>query len=98
MNHDQRLPGESASAYAAYREYRDLGPGRTLNAAWQAHRQGSWENKPSRGRPPLKNDQTRPPSRQWTTGGSQWKWAVRTADYDAQIDVVERRAGREGIR
>ena len=94
----QRLAGESASAYEAYREYCDLGPDRTLAATWQGHRQRSLENKPSRGRPRVKNVEARHPSGQWTNWASRWQWAERAADYDAQVDAEKRRADLERIQ
>src|SRR6266567_5773300 len=93
MNHlDQRLAGESAYAYAAYREYCELGPSRTLAAAWQAHRQRSRKAKPLRGRPRLRNVATRQPSGQWTTWSKQFGWRDRAAAYDASLDAEKRQA------
>lgn len=86
----QRGRSESASEYQAYRVYRDLGPTRTLAAAWHAHRQTSTRPAKSRGRPRLWNAETRHPSGQWTALSSRGQWVERAAIYDARVDVEER--------
>ena len=93
-----RERGESASEYQAYRVYRDLGPSRTLAAAWHAHRQTSIRPAKSRGRPRLPNADTRHPSGQWATWSSRGKWVERAADHDARVDAEKRVARLEGVQ
>ena len=90
--------GESASEYQAYRVYRDLGPARTLAAAWHAHRQTSIRPAKSRGRPRLSNAETRHPSGQWTALSSRGNWVERAAVYDARVDAEKRAARLEEVQ
>ena len=52
----------------------------------------------SRGRPRLAHAEAGRPSGQWTTWSSQWQWAERAADFDAQVEAQKRQAHLEGIQ
>src|SRR5258708_16225957 len=97
-NRTKREKVQVLGADQAYRVYRDLGPTRTLAAAWHAYRQTSIRPPTSRGRPRLLNAQTRHPSGQWTALSSQGKWVERAAVYDARVDADKRAARLEGIQ
>ena len=96
-NAGQRRPKEPARAYHAYCVYRDLGPRRSLPEAWRLYRQTPPKGK-SRGRPRLAHAEAGRPSGQWTTWSSQWQWAERAADFDAQVEAQKRQAHLEGIQ
>ncbi len=76
-----RRPGETSTAYAAFCTYRDLGPTRTLLAAYQ---QGGG---PKRG--PKGAQET---SGHWKRWHRRHEWRSRAEAYDAYLDEEKRRA------
>jgi hypothetical protein len=88
--------GESATAFHAYVVYRDLGPDRTLQAAWEMHlAEPIPEGTKARGRPRKVGVHTRC-SRQWTGWSAELNWRERAAAFDAGIDA-EKRAARKTL-
>ena len=81
----ERLPGEPDSALSAFRHYRNLGAGRTLQAAWLAYRTEA-------GQPA-----TKCPGR-WTDWSTNYCWVQRAADYDDEMQQVQHAARLESIR
>jgi hypothetical protein len=78
-----RLPAESAEAYRAFRIYLNLGPGRSLDRAWQFSRAGSGgKDHASARRPGL-----------WSGWSVRYQWVDRAAAYDKFSE--ERRRGAE---
>ena len=75
-----RLDGETAVAYAAFCVYRDLGPGRSLDAAYRKHKGQQKGNKRATGH--------------WTRWYSKFDWKTRAEAYDAHLELLARR-GRE---
>jgi hypothetical protein len=71
----EKRAGESSRAYAAFCVYRDLGPGRTLTAAY---RQASGREKAV-------------PPGQWTGWYQDQEWRRRADEYDAKIEADTRR-------
>jgi hypothetical protein len=86
-NFPQRVPGESEYAYAAYRIYRELGPGRSLAEAWQSYRQRPRRPNSARGRPRVRQVAMGRPSGQWTKWAKQFYWRDRAAAYDSLVDT-----------
>jgi hypothetical protein len=76
-----RLRGEPLNAFRAYCVYRDLGPDRSLSAAWDAHCAAAQSKKKSRGRPRIGARATAC-SGQWTTWSRQFQWAERAPAWD----------------
>ena len=73
------LRGESARAARAFRIFSDLGPHRSLNAAWKKHledrgQQGQGERCPGR----------------WKTWAKRWNWFERAACYDYEQSALRR--------
>jgi hypothetical protein len=78
-----RRDGEPAKAYAAFSKYRDLGPDRSLNAAYQVD-----SGLPASVRAPG----------YWAEWSSAWEWVERAAAYDAYLDEVRRSAREAKLR
>jgi hypothetical protein len=77
----ERQAGESSRAFAAFVHYRDRGPSRSLDKAWQsAHPQKSHRRR----------------SKTWATWSSRWNWVDRARLFDADVDrqVREKRAAQ----
>ena len=81
----EHLPGEPDSALCAFRHYRNLGAGRTLQAAWLACRTEA-------GQAP-----TKCPGR-WTEWSTTYRWVQRATDYDAQMQQAQHAARLECTR
>lgn len=78
----ERQPGESPKAFQAFATYRDLGPGRTIDAAYCT----------AKGLPPG----SRRAARRWFTWSVQHRWVERVAAWDAEQDRLRReRAAKE---
>ena len=88
---------ESDEAWAAYLTFRDLGPGRTLAAAYRAHvaRQsgGAGLKRPEKGR---SEAPTVPGS--WKRWRVQWDWDGRAHAYDEQTETVVQAARTSAIQ
>lgn len=69
----ERQPGESSRAFRAFAIYRDLGPSRSLNAAYR-HAKGSQD-------PALRAHAV------WSGWSSKFDWPVRAAAYDDHVDA-----------
>src|SRR6266545_5521508 len=83
-------PHESARAFAAFCMYRDLGPGRSVAAAWNARQvttgaKGPIDVVPQRSRP----------SGRWNLWSSKYHWVDRAAAHDRKIDEAKCAAIRE---
>lgn len=65
-----RQPGEPAAAYARFLIYRNLGPGRTLNAAYWVYT----------GAP--EGTARRPAPGSWHRDSAMWNWPSRASDWD----------------
>jgi hypothetical protein len=85
----ERLPDESARAYRAYCYYRDLGPSRSLDKAWERYRSRSdrGKNRKSARRPG-----------HWGVWSHKFSWVSRAEAYDDQIDEQRRDADFERRR
>jgi hypothetical protein len=83
-----RLPDETARAYRAFCVYRDLGPDRSLDRAWQRFcaNQGK-EHGPAMRRPG-----------HWTAWSTRFQWVDRADAYDDLIDETRRIADAEFSR
>jgi hypothetical protein len=74
---DERLPGESIKAWAAFTIYRDLGTaGRSITAAWRK------STKRKRGEAPGR----------WDLWSRTFRWVERSAAYDGHLDDLQRAA------
>lgn len=85
----ERLPDESARAYSAFCIYRDLGPDRSLDLAWERRRALSEHGKAS--------GSARRPGH-WAAWCQKYKWVERAEAYDDSIDEARRSAGAERRR
>jgi hypothetical protein len=81
MPSPDRLKAESARAFAAFCTYRDLGPGRSLLAAWQQHNSDAGATRLSRKCPG-----------QWQRWSVRWQWVERAREFDVELDAVKREA------
>ena len=86
---ETREPGESARAFAAFCVYRDLGPGRSVAAAWNAHQVSIGVK-----RSPIDGAQQRSPGR-WNFWSGKYRWVDRAAAHDRRIDEAKCAAKRE---
>jgi hypothetical protein len=88
----ERQPGESATAFAAFVIFRDLGPRRSLDAASRLyHRKpGQEPEQPQTGPKKRKSGQVR----LWY---ERWQWRSRAEAYDAEQDR-QQRAAQEAVR
>lgn len=81
----EQQPGETPAAWRAFCVYRDLGPGRSIDAAWKKHtgQQASLKRA----------------ARRWFTWSVAYGWEARTREYDAHIERETRqRAEVETIK
>ena len=81
----ERQTGERPKPWAAFCIYRDLGPLRSINKAFQQHQRqlvAKGELKPDA----LKDH----PPRWWGTWSSDFNWVVRSAAYDDHIEAADR--------
>ncbi len=78
----ERQEGESGRAFRAFTQYRDLGPGRSLNAAYTASREAK--------------EELRAPGT-WYEWSARFRWVERAAAWDAFLDGerLQARAKRE---
>ncbi|AEF84126.1 hypothetical protein TREPR_2086 [Treponema primitia ZAS-2] len=75
----ERLPGETSSAFAAFGEYRDSGPGRTIKKAVDGYCKKQGVD------PVLAGKRYRA----WRAWSMQFKWRERAADYDRYLDRLK---------
>lgn len=75
----ERLPAETARAYAAFVVYRDLGPGRSLAVAYGAWRRANG----------VAGDAAKAAG-YWQEWSSTHGWVARAAAYDAHLDAEKR--------
>lgn len=91
-----RADDESDDAWSAYLTYRELGPGRTLAAAYRAHlarfETGSGPQRPEKARlhPP-----TVPGS--WKRWRTRYDWDGRARDYDDGVELATQTARTQAI-
>ena len=74
----ERQPGETPRAFHAFTHYRDLGPGRSVDRAWRAHRtacEGQITDRIPAAR-----------ARNWARLAARWGWGDRAADWDSEVD------------
>ena len=81
-----RLTGESSRAYQAFRTYRDLGPGRSLDLAYESFCSVSNPGK-------LRRSARRPGY--WAEWSHKFNWVERAEAYDDLIDETRRKADEE---
>src|SRR5438270_5048075 len=81
---------ESARAFAAFCIYRDLGPGRSVAAAWNAHQVTSGVKRTIDG----VQQRSKPPGR-WNLWSGKHRWVDRAAARDQKIDQAKCAARRE---
>jgi transketolase len=79
----ERLPGESALAYAAFRAFRDYGPERNVRKAVETAEKD-------------KSQQDRK-YRTWRNWCSQFRWRERAADYDRYMEKLKQAELRKTI-
>lgn len=72
--------GESRAAYHAFLHYRDLGPSRSIVAAYNDHRTRC------RGR----EGSVKRASGRWTAWSMDWRWTERAEAWDRHLDLVRR--------
>src|SRR2546429_3005733 len=77
-------PHESARAFAAFCRYRDLGPGRSVAAAWNAYQ----ATKGAKGTIDVVQQRSRPSGR-WNFWSSKFHWVDRALAYDRKLDEAE---------
>jgi hypothetical protein len=85
----ERLPDESPRAYRAFCHYRDLGPNRSLDRAWERYRTTSDQGK--------KRKSARRPGH-WGAWSQKFLWVKRADAHDDQIDEERRNAAFERRR
>src|SRR5262245_12181395 len=79
----ERWPGESAKAYAAFCLFRDLGPGRSLDAASRSyHHPGLEAQQPPRRRLPRASGTIR----RWA---HRWSWLDRARAWDQETERLK---------
>lgn len=83
MSEWERQPGETSRAYAAFCSYRDLGPRRSLAAAYRARKPGSLDE--------------RAPGH-WCEWSTRFRWVERAAAYDAFLDEQRREQKERALR
>lgn len=90
----ERQPGESAVAYAAFRAYRDLGPGRSVNKAVSVLLD-RWPDITTRD---SRSEQSRD---SYTSRAAHWsanhRWVERAAEWDATVDKIRLDAEISGM-
>jgi hypothetical protein len=79
----ERLPGESPKAYAAFCLYRDLGPGRSLDAASRVYHHPKLPSGNGTARRPRASGRIR----QWA---ERWDWSARASAWDEELAQVQR--------
>lgn len=91
----ERQPGESPISYAAFRAYRDLGEGRTIDKAVDILIQ-KWPEIPERDpRTALSRRSYLNRAKHWS---SERRWVERAEAYDAQLDGMLLEAREQGMR
>jgi hypothetical protein len=80
-----RRPGESAAAYHAFRTYCELGPYRSIRAAWHRHRGDCGKSET-------------PAPGHWNTWSVKFNWGDRALAFDAEREAVKLAARAEAIR
>jgi hypothetical protein len=87
----ERLPGESALAYAAFCTFRDYGPERNIRRAVEAAAAGNGgEAGMNRGKAGKRYGM-------WRAWSTQFRWRERAADYDNYTDKLKRAELRKTI-
>lgn len=83
-----QMEGESDQAYAAFVEFRDLGPGRTADAAWRA--KGTKEGPSGPGRA------SRAPG-SWKRWRAQYHWDARAEAFDDHAQAIHEKKLDEAL-
>jgi len=80
----ERQEGETATAYGAFEHYRRLGPGRSLQAAWEQYftRPGTRQQRGNR--------EARHFPGYWARWSARWRWQARVAAWDEQVAALAR--------
>jgi hypothetical protein len=92
---EPREPGESARARAAFCIYRDLGPERSVAAAWNAHQvTNGLKRSPIDGVKHGVKHKSKTPGR-WNLWSSKYRWVERASAHDRRIDEAKCAALRE---
>lgn len=81
----ERLPGESAKAFAAFMVYRDFGPGRDVNSAYRSTTQ-------------QQSNCNKIAPRHWRSWSTTFRWFDRAAAYDAHLDRQRVEAAAQATR
>jgi hypothetical protein len=85
----ERLPQESPRAYRAFCVYRDLGPGRSLDQAWELFCAAS---------DPTKDRGSARRPGHWAAWSQKYQWVERAEAYDDLIEEESRNAAAERRR
>ena len=78
----ERLEGEPAAAYARFLVYRNLGPTRTLQRAWEAHLQAGKRGRGGRNRTKSDDDPVTHRSSTWAANAVAFHWGERAGEWD----------------
>lgn len=70
-----QLENESNAAYARFLAYRNLGPGRTLQRAYESHKATL---------PAKKRNKTKTFTQQWANDSTQFRWVERATAWDVE--------------
>lgn len=85
----ERQDGESGKAYAAFCVYRDMGKGRSAEAAYWTGKGYERDSLPR-----SKNGKIRAPQGRWAQWCDRFVWVERARSYDLYLELMARR-GRE---
>lgn len=85
----ERQPEESAKAYEAFCLYRDMGAGRSVDAAWR-----SFQEKQGANRGQIGGKIGRAPTG-WWRWSSEYQWVRRAEEWDAEQDRQKREEARQ---
>lgn len=78
----ERLEGEPAAAYARFLVYRNLGPTRTLQRAWEAHLQAGRRGRGGRNRTKSDAEPATHRSSTWAANAVAFQWSERAREWD----------------
>jgi hypothetical protein len=101
----ERLPGESALAYAAFCAFRDYGPERNIRKAAICYanrsefdgRGGATTEQPQGTKPSNSTQAIEKRYRTWRNWAAQFRWRERAADYDRYMEHLKQTELRKTI-